>query len=189
MALSSAQAALFVNLTKLTIIYSGFLLLHYVPNYVPVHYNIVFAHGTDFPFSVCTWTGLVLFRPNSFIILCVLFAHVGIGSAFALLWFGTNSRNHACIEDSILYPWGNSKGQLTIGLHVERVLLWATSCALKWSVPIEEGSVGGWGKGWGGDFGNNGDLEVKGSIFLLLFVLFSGGFFWGLGVDLCFFVP
>jgi hypothetical protein len=28
------------------------------------------------------------------------------------------------------------------------------------------------GRGGGGDFGNNGDLEVKGSIFLLLFVLF-----------------
>jgi hypothetical protein len=41
-----------------------------------------------------------------------------------------------------------------------------------------------------GDFGNNGDLEVKRgrSIFLLLFVLFSG-VFWGLGVEFCFFLP
>jgi len=31
-------------------------------------------------------------------------------------------------------------------------------------------------QGGGGDFGNNGDLEVKGFIFLLLFVLFSGFF-------------
>jgi hypothetical protein len=87
--------------------------------------------------------GLVLLcSVNFFIILCVLFAHVCFGSARLGFGFVQTHGNGACIEDSILYPWGNSKGQLAIGLHVERVLLWATGCALKWSVWIEEGSVG-----------------------------------------------
>ncbi len=75
---------------------------------------------------------------------------------------------------------------MAIGLHVKRVLLWATGCALKWSVECFD-RRGECEEGGGCDFGNNGDLEVKGSNFLLLFVLFSA-FFGGKGVDLCFFI-
>jgi hypothetical protein len=103
---------------------------------------------------------------------------------FALLWFGTNSRNGACIEDSILYPWGNSKGQLAIGLHVERVLLWATGCALKWRVWIEEGSVLGVGRGGGGGGVILGIMEILKSrglssyCCLFCFEDFLGGCVW-----------
>lgn len=184
MAISSAQAALFFNPTKLTIIYFTQVFSYYItypielhPNYVPVHYNIFLRMELTFlsPFAL----GLVLlFSIKNFIILCVW-----LGSAW--LWFGTNSHNGACIEDSILYPWGNSKGQLVIGLHVERVLLWATGCALKWSIWIEEGSVG---RGGGVILGIMEILKSRG-VYHLIVVCFVLGCFLGVGCGILFFPP